>query len=381
MSDSCVQQLLLKGLEEEIYTGTPEGDVQPMAHKIVADIPGYVCEPDARNPEYNTVPHRLYEDLAKEILRKRLTLRDYLKDNYGYTLIPGATLSLGNTREFHRSKPDNPYHTHIEETYGTDVVTASTHINIGMDVVEDLIRAYRVIRCEAALFLALATSSPFLGGEVTGYHSTRWHLFPLTPPEVPLFKDHADYVQWIEKQLAEETMMNIRHLWVSTRPNGIGAPQELQRLELRICDRVDNLDDLMGFTALMESRVRQVLNDPGLDPLNQSRFDSEELLKVLVFNEANVSRDSLDAILTHWKTGEEVSARDWAGELLREARPVAARFGIEHHLEPLQGILEEGSTSMRWMAQHRDGLSVRDVLQRAIREMADNDLAHWEKVC
>jgi len=70
----------------------------------------------------------------------------------------------------------NPYHDYIEQTYGTAVVTASVHINIGISDPEVLMRACRLMG--APLYLALSASSPFLDGYTSGYHSTRWDSSP-----------------------------------------------------------------------------------------------------------------------------------------------------------------------------------------------------------
>ena len=51
------------------------------------------------------------------------------------------------------------------------VVTASTHINVGIPDPDQLIAAYRVLRAEASMYLALTASSPFLRGKPTGAHS------------------------------------------------------------------------------------------------------------------------------------------------------------------------------------------------------------------
>ena len=39
-------RLLRKGLEEEVYTGTLDADPIPLSHRIAADLPGFVTEPD-----------------------------------------------------------------------------------------------------------------------------------------------------------------------------------------------------------------------------------------------------------------------------------------------------------------------------------------------
>ena len=162
--------LLSKGLEIEIYTGKSTGEIVGLSDQIVKALDGFVREPDSRNVEYTTPPCCSYESLLCAILQPRLQLRQYLKTLGHYTLVPGSTLSLGDASRFFRSDPQNPYHAYIENTYGTDVVTASVHINIGIEDPETLMRACRLIRLEAPLILALSAASPFLDGQLTGSH-------------------------------------------------------------------------------------------------------------------------------------------------------------------------------------------------------------------
>ncbi len=259
--------VLSKGFEIEMYTGTPQGEIVGLSDKIVASLDGFVREPDSRNVEYITAPFHNYDQLLCALLRPRLELRNYLKQLGDYTLIPGSTLSLSGSDRFHRSDPNNPYHDYIEQTYGTKVVTASVHINVGISDPELLMRACRIIRLEAPLYLALSASSPFIDGKATGYHSTRWGLFPQTPANVPLFASHAHHIEWVENQLAAGTMQNVRHLWVSVRPNGDRRPYDLNRLELRICDLVTDPIALLAITALLEARLLQIIENPHIDPL------------------------------------------------------------------------------------------------------------------
>jgi predicted glutamate--cysteine ligase len=48
--------LLTKGFEIEVYTGTPEGEIVGLSDRIVADLDGFIIEPDSRNVEYTTAP-------------------------------------------------------------------------------------------------------------------------------------------------------------------------------------------------------------------------------------------------------------------------------------------------------------------------------------
>ncbi|NEO25443.1 MAG: glutamate--cysteine ligase, partial [Kamptonema sp. SIO4C4] len=289
--------LLSKGFEVEMYTGSPQGDIIGLSDRIVRDLEGFVREPDARNVEYTTAPYCCYERLLCALVNPRRHLRQYLRSQGDYTLIPGSTLSLGGTEQFYRSDPNNPYHTYIEQTYHTDVVTASIHINVGINDPELLMLACRLVRLEAPLYLALSASSPFLNGEATGYHSTRWAVFPQTPQFVPLFTDHEHFIQWTAEQLDQGTMQNVRHLWCSVRPNGDRRPYNLNRLELRICDLVADPIVLLAITALLEARILQLLANPQLDPLKQSGFTPDELVTLTMANEQAVAKHSLDAPL------------------------------------------------------------------------------------
>lgn len=377
--------MLSKGFEIEMYTGTPEGDVVGLSDKIVADLDGFVREPDSRNVEYTTPPCHRYERLLCDLVRPRARLREYLHRLGNYTLIPGSTLALGDTDRFYRSDPHNPYHTYIEQTYGTRVVTASVHINIGIADPEILMRACRLLRVEAPLLLALSAASPFSGGEVTGDHSTRWAVFPQTPAEVPLFESHSHFIRWTEAQLAEGTMQNVRHLWSSVRPNGDRRPYNLNRLELRICDLVSDPVALLAITALLEARLIQLVNDPALDPLELSELPattrSQDLIALTNANEAAAAHRSLDAELRHWQDGKPIQAREWIEQIYQQVWATAKKQGFSCFLLPLQKILREGNEAQRWLTLHEQGLAVREVVQQAIQDTETHELALQDQIC
>src|SRR5438067_1810379 len=107
--------LLLKGLEEEVYTGTPEGDIVGMSHKVKEALEGFTTEPDCRNTEFITEPLRDYDDLACAVMTRRRQLREWLRTQGSYTLIPGATLSTGDSTRFFISDPHNEYYRYIRD--------------------------------------------------------------------------------------------------------------------------------------------------------------------------------------------------------------------------------------------------------------------------
>ena len=365
--------LLLKGFEVELFTGRDDGSHVGVAAEVAQELADFVTEPDHRNLEYITAPTSSYAELPELLLQPRRRLRDWLQQR-NLTMLPGSTLSRGDTRRFERSDPTNPYHDLIEQSYGTRVVTASIHINLGITDPEWLFAAVRLVRCEAALLLALSASSPFLDDEVTGQHSQRWRQFPLTPEKVPLFLNHSHYIRWVEEQLADGLMRNERHLWTSVRPNGPRRPYDLNRLELRICDLVTDPAELIAITALLELRLLQLRDAPQeLDPIRSSRLTAEELATLSDANDAAAAHQSLDATLHRWQDGSSVTCRAWLEELLDQISPLAQQHNLLSQLRPIDDLLRNGNQAMRWIHAVEAGTSISALLQQGSLTMSDQE--------
>ncbi|MFL0748542.1 MAG: glutamate--cysteine ligase [Prochlorococcus sp.] len=362
-------RLLLKGFEVELFTGRSNGEHVGVAAAVKRDLPDFVTEPDQRNLEYITKPESHYAPLKEALLAPRRRLRKWLAPRQ-LTLLPGSTLSLGDSNRFERSDPLNPYHDLIEATYGTKVVTTSVHINLGIEDLPLLFTALRLVRCEAALLLSLSASSPFLDGLPTGSHSQRWQQFPLTPEHVPLFLSHPHYVGWVEDQLASGSMRNERHLWTSVRPNGPQRPYELNRLELRICDLITDPSLLLAVTTLLELRVLSLLRKPDqLDPLKASRLTPKELADLCDANDSAAAQMSLNAPLHHWRDGNPIICRSWVKQLLEEVDPISRDLNLVKQLAPLHSVLKKGNQAMQWLQAHANGQTVQAVIQNSIAEM------------
>jgi predicted glutamate--cysteine ligase len=365
---------LRKGFEVELYTGFPDGQVVGLSDKVVDILPHFMREPDSRNVEYITPPLFDYRELLCALLKPRKQLRQTLSDLGGYTIIPGSTLPLkGASLQFHRSDPQNPYHDRIEQAYGTRVVTASIHINFGIPDPELVLKACRLLRLEAPVVLALSASSPFLDGAPTGYHSSRWGLFPKTPEHVPLFTSHQHYIDWVQQQLALGTMWNVRHLWSSVRPNGPDRPFRVDRAELRISDLIIDPRVLLGMTLLLEHRLLDLLSGKIPEPLESRHFTPDELVEITTQNEVQAARYSLDAPLVHWQTGETLTARTWANQWLEEMDFKALSKDEQSFLEAVKQVLVGGNEAMRWLGQYKLGLSVPQIVQEAIQSCKEQE--------
>ena len=363
---------LYKGFEVELFTGSHNSHIGVSAD-IEKNFSNFVKEPDKRNVEYITIPKKDYAFLYEQLITPRKKLRQWLTKK-GLTIIPSSTLCFKHDVQFQRSDIDNCYHQFIEDNYGISIATSSVHINIGIDDLNKLFAAIRLVRAEAALYLSLSASSPFLNNKITKNHSQRWVQFPKTPTKVPFFKNHNSYIDWIEENLANKNMQNIRHFWSSIRPNGPNRPLMLDRLELRICDYVHDINLLLGITAMLELRILDLFeNIDNLDPLIASTFSIDELSEICDHNEISAAKDSLNADLIHWQNGKKVICREWIQNLLLDVLPTAEKFNMNHLLTPIYKVLEEGNQSMKWINQYEKGLSIEQIMKFSIDDMIKNE--------
>ena len=359
---------LYKGFEVELFTGSENSHVG-VSDTIEKTFSNFVKEPDNRNIEYITTPEKDYQVNYKNLLIPRKNLRQWLKHR-DLTIIPSSTLCFKHNNEFQRSDNKNIYHKFIQDNYGISIATSSVHINLGIDNLDKLFAAIRLVRCEASLYLSISASSPFLNNKLTNNHSQRWIQFPKTPRRVPFFKSHENYINWIDENMQNGTMQNIRHFWSSIRPNGPKRPKVLDRLELRICDYVSDIDLLLAITALLELRVIYLFDNINtLDPLFTSQFSMDQLSKVCDQNEIKAAQNSLDAELIHWRDGKKVICREWIEDLLEDLTLTAEKLNMNHLLKPIYKILEEGNQSMNWIKQYKKGLSIEEIMKSTIKDM------------
>jgi len=363
---------LYKGFEVELFTGSFNSHVGVSA-AIEKDFSNFVKEPDNRNVEYITTPEKDYKLLFEKLITPRKDLRKWL-DNKGLTIIPSSTLCFKHDCVFQRSEINNVYHQFIQDNYGISIATSSVHINIGIDDLDKLFAAIRLIRSEAALFLSLSASSPFLNNKITENHSQRWIQFPKTPSKVPFFVNHNSYMDWMDENIANKNMQNIRHFWSSIRPNGPKRPLIIDRLELRICDFVHDINLLLGITAMLELRILNLFeNINNLDPLSASIFSIDELPDICDQNEINAAKDSLNSELIRWQDGKKVICRELIQDLLSDLESTADKFNMKHLLQPIYVLLEEGNQSMKWINQYKKGFSIEQIMKITIDDMIKNE--------
>jgi len=77
----------------------------------------------------------------------------------------------------------------------------------------------------------------------------------------------------------------------------------------------------------------------------------------------------LNSELIHWQDGKKVICKEWIQNLLSDLSSTAEYFGMEHLLDPISKVLEEGNQSMKWINQYEKGLSIEQIMKISIEDM------------
>src|SRR5690348_1726611 len=127
------------------------------------------------------------------------------------------------------------------------------HVHVAVDNPEKAIQVVNGLIVHLAELVALSANSPFWRGEATGLRSSRhmvFGAFPRSGPP-PRFKDYADYAEVVGQLERTGCIADYTHIWWDIRLH-----PRLGTIEIRICDAVSDLEDVVAITALCQALVK-----------------------------------------------------------------------------------------------------------------------------
>jgi carboxylate-amine ligase len=229
----------------------------------------------------------------------------------------------------------------VERTgwWGRQMVIFGAHTHIGVEDQRKVLPLVKALLCYLPHLQALSASSPFWGGELTGYASNRALMFQQLPTAgLPIQFDRWDqlesYVQDMTRTGAISEFNEIR--W-DIRP----APH-FGTVEVRVCDSPPTLEEVAGITALIQCLVENfsTLLDQGAElPAMPSWFVQE--------NKWRAARYGLDAEVITNAAGDEQPLRDHLAELLTTLGPTAERLDCQSELGSVQRVILHGASYER----------------------------------
>jgi carboxylate-amine ligase len=235
------------------------------------------------------------------------------------------------------------------------------HVHVAVDNPEKAIQVVNGLIVHLPELVALSASSPFWRGEPTGLHSSRHMVFAAFPRSgpPPRFKDYADYAEVVGHLERTGVIADYTHIWWDIRLH-----PRLGTIEIRICDAVTSLDDVIAITAYCQALVKHYseLYDAGNEIPSFHRILTTE-------NKWLAARYGLEAPVMDLQTGKRNRApvAHSIRRTLKVIAPHARELGAESELSRVEEIVVRGNSADR---QLRTFNANRDVVE-VVRDIAD----------
>jgi carboxylate-amine ligase len=213
------------------------------------------------------------------------------------------------------------------------------HMHVAVDDPDKAIQVSNGLILHLPEFLALSASSPFWRGEPTGLASSRQMVFAAfprsgVPPRLDNYEAFAELVGQLERTgcIADYT-----HIWWDIRPH-----PRLGTVELRICDAITRVEDVVALTAYFQSLVKMLsehVEASGTPPSFHRILTTE--------NKWLAARHGLQAPVMDLVTGRRnrVPIAQLIRRTLRDLEPHARDLGCERELAGVAEIVARGNGS------------------------------------
>ena len=246
--------------------------------------------------------------------------------------------------------------------WGRQMVIYGVHVHVGLDSRDKVLPVLDGLVNYFPHFQALSASSPFWGGEDTGYASQRALMFQQLPTaglpfQFARWEDYEAYVQDMFTTGVIDTLSEIR--W------DIRPVPALGTIEMRICDGLATLDDVGAIAALTQCLVDEfstTLENGGTIPTMPPWHIQE--------NKWRAARYGLDAIIILDAEGNEQLVTEHLRETIQRLEPVAAKLGCSAELADVEKIIQRGAgyqRQRRVAAEH--GGDLRAVVLDLVKQM------------
>jgi carboxylate-amine ligase len=235
------------------------------------------------------------------------------------------------------------------------------HVHVAVDDAEKAIHVVNALIAHLAELVALSASSPFWRGEATGLHSSRHMVYAALPRSgpPPRFASYADYAEVVGQLERTGCIADYTHIWWDIRLH-----PRLGTIEIRICDGVTRLDDVIALTAFCQALVKHYSEryDAGEEMPSYHRILTTE-------NKWLAARYGIEAPVMDLATGRRNRApiAQLVRRTLKTIEPHARELGSEAELAGVEEILRRGNGADRQLHVFNAN---RDIVE-VVREIAE----------
>ncbi|WP_313405729.1 glutamate--cysteine ligase [Aeromicrobium sp.] len=256
------------------------------------------------------------------------------------------------------------YATLIDRTqwWGRQMLIYGVHVHIGIEDRDKVLPISRAMLTHYGHFQALSASSPFWGGQDTGYASNRALMFQQLPTAgLPFQFDHwSELEQYVDDMLETGVIDVFDEIRWDIRPS-----PKFGTLEMRICDGIPSMSELASIAALTHCLVEHYSRelDAGRELPSIPAWFAQE-------NKWRAARYGMDAILILDRDAREELVTDDLERLLVQLEPVAEALDCVEELAGVRDIINEGASYERQRAvASRNGGAVDAVVAALVEEM------------
>ncbi|MGP4966667.1 glutamate--cysteine ligase [Glutamicibacter ardleyensis] len=219
--------------------------------------------------------------------------------------------------------------------WGRQMVIYGIHVHVGLDDRDKALPITDGLINYQPHFQALSASSPYWGGEDTGYASQRALMFQQLPTAgIPFhFNSWSEYEAYVADMLHTGVIDDISEIRWDVRPvNRLGT------VEMRICDGMSSLEDISAITALTQCLVHDM----------SMAIEAGYKIPVMpawyrVENKWRAARYGLDAIIILNAQGDEMLVTDHLRAEVKRLAPVAEQLGCTDELQVIIRLIERGA--------------------------------------
>jgi carboxylate-amine ligase len=246
--------------------------------------------------------------------------------------------------------------------WGRQMLIYGVHMHVGVENRDKALPIARALLAYIPHLEALSASSPFWGGQATGYASNRALMFQ----QLPTAGLPCQFDRWeeLERYVADMTRTGVIDIFSEIRWDIRPSPR-FGTVECRVCDGLPSLFEVAALGALVQCLVEDL----------SERLDRGQALSYLPTwfvqeNKWRAARYGMDAKVILNADGDELPVADAVAGLLERLAPVAERLDCAEELAGVAEIVAAGPSYLRQraVAERNEG-DLRAVVAALVEEM------------
>jgi glutamate---cysteine ligase / carboxylate-amine ligase len=354
---------LTLGVEEEFHVvDLVTRQAAPVGPRVLEGLPSnFAAELQRSVVETNSSVETSLEALRTNLIDVRRQLAG-AAERVGVGVVAAGSVPLVDTGEL--GVTSDPRYAQMLADYQLLVreqVICGAQVHVGVPNRDHAVAVARRVSADLPVLLALSASSPYWLGTDTGYASYRtfvWSRWPTSGP-FPEVKDAKAYEELIDDLISSSVITDPGMIYFDVRPSA-----HVPTIELRLCDSVPRVDDVLLLAGLFRALVMRAGEDE--DAGRPYVATAPSLIRAAMWRAA---RAGLEGDLVDLREHKPLPVQQVVRRLVDDLRPQLEEAGDWDHVRALvDEALRDGSSAARQRAAFRAREQLTDVVDLLLHE-------------